>query len=208
MELLRASVWSKSGFLSPVSWISLGVLSEAIEQLQNCCKRPLAVTCCQGDCKSNEVTVFSSSWVFHQLSKQSPILLNLLTTWVSLYGKKSKSRDFLQVVWKNFTDDLWYFFGMIYEQNASTSLLLRFGMLMEVYVMLKAPLWIAIFYQMNFFGRAYEYLNKYSYIKCDLNFSDETLKKGLEILVDIHRNIILLSIKLNVHFVPQLNVQI
>lgn len=61
---------------------------------------------------------------------------------------------------------------------------------------------------MTFFGWAYEYLNKYSCNKCDLNFSDEIKKKGLEFLVDIHRNITLISIKLNVHFLPQLKIQI
>jgi len=38
---------------------------------------------------------------------------------------------------------------MKYEQNASTSLLLRFGMLVQAYVMLSFTL-IAIFYQIHF----------------------------------------------------------
>lgn len=34
------------------------------------------------------------------------------------------------------------------------------------------------------------------------------LIKGLEFLVDLHRNIILIPMKLNVHFVPQLKVPV
>lgn len=64
MELLRAFVWGKSGFLSPVSWLSVGFLSEAIEQLQNCCKLPLPLTCCQGECKSNDLNLSSLAYEF------------------------------------------------------------------------------------------------------------------------------------------------
>lgn len=49
----------KSGFLTPVSLVSLGFLSEAIEQLQNCSKLPQAAASFQGECKSNELNLSS-----------------------------------------------------------------------------------------------------------------------------------------------------
>lgn len=148
MELPQSICVEQIWFSLSWSLVSQGFLSEAIEQHQNCSKLPLAVTSCQGECKSSELNLSSLAHVFHQLAKQRPMLLNLsLHLNLILWKEVKKSRVFLQEMWKNFTvvKYLWYFSGMIYEQNASTSLLLRFGILMEVCVMLKAPLWIAIF---------------------------------------------------------------
>lgn len=132
----------------------------------------------------------------------------MFTTWFSLYRKKSKEGEFFYK-WKNCTDDMWYFSGTINEQNASTSLLLRFGMLMEACVTLSSTL-IVIFYQMHFLD---ELVNTWIniHISSTIWISQMKLKKralNAEFPVHISRNIRLISIKLNTHFVPQLKIQI
>lgn len=178
MELSQSICMEQIWFSLSWSLVSQGFLSEAIEQHQNCSKLPLAVTSCQGECKSSELNLPSLAHVFHQLAKQRPMLLNLsLHFSLILWKEVKKSRVFLQEMWKNFTDDLWYFSGMIYEQNASTSLLLRFGILMGSLCHAKSSTLNSYILENDFFRWAYEYLKKYSYIKSDLNFSDEIFNK-------------------------------